>query len=193
MPEHPEIETEEIQESIHEELEKEGGGFLRRVALTTAVFAALAAMAALQAGHTVNEALVLKTEAARLETGASDQWAYYQAKGIKLTVEQAAAALCRALGKTPPAELAASAKRYQYQQETSRRAAQALEARRDAESREGEELLHRHHFFADAVALFQVAIALGAVSALTRMRWLWMASLLLGLVGAATFALPFVR
>ena len=61
MPEDPEIETEKLSEAIHEELEKEGGGFLKRIALTTAVLAGFAAVAALEAGSKVNEALVLKT------------------------------------------------------------------------------------------------------------------------------------
>ena len=66
MPEDPEVETERLHEAIHNELEREATTFLRRVAMTTAVLAALAAVAALLAGATVNEALVLKTEAARL-------------------------------------------------------------------------------------------------------------------------------
>src|SRR5215468_554703 len=56
MPEGPEVETERLHETIHEELEHEGGAFLRRIALTTALFAALAAIAALRAGAAVNEA-----------------------------------------------------------------------------------------------------------------------------------------
>jgi hypothetical protein len=54
MPEDPELETEKLSEAIHEELEKEGSGFLKRIALTTAVLAGFAAVAALQAGDTVN-------------------------------------------------------------------------------------------------------------------------------------------
>jgi len=42
MPEGPEIETERLHEAIHEEVEHEGGSFLRRIALTTALFAAIA-------------------------------------------------------------------------------------------------------------------------------------------------------
>jgi len=45
--------------------------------------AALAAIASLKAAATVNEALVLKTDPTNFQTQASDQWAYYQAKGIK--------------------------------------------------------------------------------------------------------------
>jgi hypothetical protein len=193
VPENPEVETETLHEAIHEEMEKEGGAFLRSVALTTAVLAALASVAALQAGHTVNEALVLKTEAARLETAASDQWSYYQAKGIKLAVTQAAGSSWQALGKAPPQDLTDKAKRYEAEQETSQREARKMEKERDAKSREGDELLHRHHFFADSVALFQVAIALGAMAALTRMRWVWLGSLLLGVAGVAILVTPFLR
>ena len=89
MPEGPEVETERLHESIREELEKEGGSFLKTIALTTALLAAFAAVASLRAGATVNDALVLKTEAARLQSEASDQWAFYQAKGIKAAVQEA--------------------------------------------------------------------------------------------------------
>src|SRR5213082_867678 len=102
MPETPEVETDRLREAVHEELEREGGAFLRRIALTTAVLAAVAAIAALKAGSTANEALVLKTEAARLQAEASDQWAYYQAKGIKLAVAEAGRSAYAAISKEPP-------------------------------------------------------------------------------------------
>src|SRR5258707_15478723 len=104
MPEEAEVETEKLHEAIHEELEKEGSAFLKRIALTTAVLAALAAVASLKAGATVNEALVLKTEATRLQAQASDQWAYYQAKGIKAAVEKASQSAWLAAGEEPGVE-----------------------------------------------------------------------------------------
>jgi hypothetical protein len=192
LPEEPEVETEKLHETIHEEMEHEGGKLLRTVALTTAITAALAACAALQAGHAVNEALILKMEATRLETSASDQWSYYQAKGIKLAIEQSAAAAWLAAGKRPPDELAGLAKRYQAEQDSIRRVAQSLEKERDEKAREADVLLERHHSFADAVALFQVAIALGAVAALTRMRWVWLASLLVAVAGAVMLCRPLI-
>src|SRR5579864_6455495 len=67
MPEGPEIDTDKLRETIDEEIEHEGGNLLRTVALTTAIFAALAAIASLEAGSTVNEALILKTEATRAQ------------------------------------------------------------------------------------------------------------------------------
>ena len=43
------------------------------------------------------------------------------------------------------------------------------------------------------MALFQFAIALGAIAALTRIRLVWLASLALGLAGLASFALAFAK
>jgi len=184
MPEDPEIETEKLHETIHEELEHEGGTFLKRIALTTALFAAIAAIAALKAGATVNEALVLKTEATRLQAEASDQWAYYQAKGIKGATAEAARTSWLAIAKEPPAEYGEKQKRYAEEQKEIEKKARELEKKRDEKSAEADHLLHRHHGFANAVALFQVSIALGAVAALTRSRPVWWGSMLLG--GAAT-------
>ncbi|HTD51894.1 MAG TPA: DUF4337 domain-containing protein [Thermoanaerobaculia bacterium] len=184
MPEGPEIETEKLHETIHEELEHEGGTFLKRIALTTALFAAVAAIAALKAGATVNEALVLKTEATRLQAEASDQWAYYQAKGIKGATAEAARTSWLAIAKEPPAEYSEKQKRYAEEQKEIEKKARELEKKRDEKSAEADHLLHRHHGFANAVALFQVSIALGAVAALTRSHPVWWGSMLLG--GAAT-------
>src|SRR5213078_684736 len=156
MPEAPEVETERLHEAIKEELEHEGGAFLKRIALTTALFAALAAVASLRAGATVNEALVLKTEAARLQAEASDQWAYYQAKGIKAAVQEASRTAYLAAGGTPPAELAHTTARYEKEQEDIKRTAEEKERARDERSGEADRLLRRHHLFANAVALLQV-------------------------------------
>jgi Domain of unknown function (DUF4337) len=193
MPEEPEFESERLHEAIEEELEKEGGSFLRLIAVTTALFAALAAIAALRAGATVNEALVLKTESTRYQAQASDQWAYYQAKGIKGAVQAAAAASWTAIGKAVPPQFAAAEKRYADEQAGISKQAHELENLRDERSREADHLLHEHHGYADAVALLQVSIALSAIAALTRNRWMWIASLLLGLGGAALFFVTYFR
>lgn len=193
MPEGPEVETEKLHEAIHEEMEKEGGAFLRSIALTTALLAGLAAIAALQAGDTVNEALVLKTESTRLQAQASDQWAYYQAKGIKSGVTEASQAAWKAAGKQPPADLVDKAKRYADEQQEIKKKAEELEKQRDERSLEADRLLEKHHKFAKAVALFQVAIALGAVAALTRIRLVWFGSIVLGLAGAVFFAWPYLH
>jgi len=190
MPEGPEVETENLHEAIREELEREGGSFLKQISITTAILAVLAAIASLQAGATVNEALVLKTEATRLQSEASDQWAYYQAKGIKGAVQEASRAPWLAMGKNPPPASAEKAQRYGEEQKEIEAKAHEKERERDERLRESDHLLHKHHGFANAVALFQVSIALGAVAALTRFRLVWFGSLLAGGVGLIFFAWP---
>ncbi|HEY3123051.1 MAG TPA: DUF4337 family protein [Thermoanaerobaculia bacterium] len=193
MPEGPEVPTETLTEEIREKFEHEGGALLKRIALSTALFAALAALAALKAGATVNEALVLKTEAARLQAEASDQWAYYQAKGIKAATAEAARTSWLAIAKEPPAEYGEKQKRYGEEQKEIEKKAREKEKERDEKSREADELLHHHHGYANTVALFQVAIALGAVAALTKNRPVWAASLLLGTAATALFVVTFLR
>lgn len=188
MPEGPEIETENLREGIREELEHEGGGFLKRIALTTAILAALAAIAALRAGATVNEALMLRTEAARLQAEASDQWAFFQAKGLKAAVEEASRTSWLALGKEPPPEYAAKQERQAAEQKEIEAKAREKEKERDEKIAESDHLLHKHHGFANTVAILQVSIALGAVAALTRNSAVWIASLLLGTGGIALLA-----
>ena len=193
MPEGPEVETDKLTEEIQEEVEHGGGRFLRTIALTTAIFAALAAIAALHAGATVNEALVLKTEATRLQAEASDLWTYYQAKGIKAAVAEAARTAWIALAKEPPPEYAQNQARYKAEQEEISKKAREKEKERDEKSAEADYLLHHHHGFANAVALFQVSIALGAVAALTRNRLVWIGSMFLGIGASVLFAFTLLR
>ena len=189
MPEAPEVETDKLDEQIHEELEHVGGSLLKAIALSTALLAAFAAVAALRAGSTVNEALVLKAEATGLQAEVSDQWAAYQAKGIKSAIQQSAESSWLALGKQPPASFSQERERYAREQREIEKVARKKELERDQKSAEADHLLHKHHRFANSVALFQVAIALGAIAALTRVRLIWYTSMMVGLIGAGLFLL----
>ncbi len=183
MPEGPELESEALKETIDKEIEHHEEPFLRWIALATAILATLAALASLKAGATVNEGLVLKTEATRLQAEASDQWAYYQAKGIKGAVAAGAAAAWDAAGKPHPAAMDQTVARYAAEQKAIQDSARVLERLRDRASEEADHLLDVHHGFADAVTLFQVAVALASVAALTRSRPIWWVSLVLGAAG----------
>ncbi len=185
MPEEMEVETDKVDETVHEAIEREGGWLLKAIALTTALFATLAAIAALRAGATVNEALVMKAEATRLQSEAADQWAYYQAKAIKAAVKEASLTAWLAVGKEPPAKFEAAIKKYGEEQREIEKIARQKEHERDMKSTEGDQLFNQHHRYAISVAIFQVAIALGAVAALTRLRLVWFGSLVLGLSSTA--------
>jgi hypothetical protein len=188
MPEEIEIDTDKLRETIDDEIERSeqrGAKMLRWVALYTAVLAAVTAVVSLHAGSTINEALVLKSEATALQAQASDQWAYYQAKGIKGAIALNAAQSYAAAGKKAPDSLAAQAAKYTKDQADITTEARKLEAERDAKSHEADGLLGRHHHYAFAVALLQVAIALGAVAALTRQNAAFGLSVVCGVAGAA--------
>jgi hypothetical protein len=193
MTEEIEIDTDRLRDAIDKEIEKQGGSLLRWISLTTAILAALAAIGSLRAGATVNEALLLKTESTALQARASDQWAYYQAKGIKGAVTAAAQSAWQAAGKPAPAALAEQGTRYASEQKEIQQKALDLEKERDLRAREADALLEQHHHFATAVALFQIAIALGAIAALTRVRLAWLASLLTGVSGIVALLWPLLR
>jgi hypothetical protein len=191
MPEEIEIDTDNLREKIDEEIEAKSGGarMLRLTALTTAVLAALAAIASLKAGATVNGAILRKTEATQIQARASDEWAYYQAKGIKGAVAAASEAAWRAAGKTPPPEIEANAQRYANEQKAISDTAHVYEHQRDEKIEQADHLMEQHEGFAFAVTLLQVSIALGAVAALTRSKAVLGTSLGIGAVGTALFVI----
>jgi hypothetical protein len=76
--EEQEVPTEGLSETINEKAEKEKDWSFY-IAISTALIAVLAAITSLLAGHHSNEALIEQIKA-------SDQWAFYQAKGIKAEV-----------------------------------------------------------------------------------------------------------
>src|SRR6266700_7733266 len=84
MPEEPEVETQELQETLvelHEERkEREAAekriAWTRYIALTTAFLAVFAAIGAMQSGALVNEAMIEQIKAA-------DKWNEYQASRLK--------------------------------------------------------------------------------------------------------------
>lgn len=81
------IETKELQEKLGEAIEHaEKHPSLRWImylSFSTAVMAVVAAVASLEAGSLSNEAILFKNEAVLNQAKASDNWSYFQAKGIK--------------------------------------------------------------------------------------------------------------
>jgi hypothetical protein len=183
MPEEIEVDTDRLREAIDSEIEKSNAGILRIVALSTAILAAITAVVSLHAGSTVNEALVLESQATQFQARASDQWAYYQAKGIKGAVASSSMSAYAANGRAAPDSLRALAARYSKEQADIQTEARTLEKERDTRVADAEVLLDRHHHYAFAVALLQVSIALGAVAALTRQKAALGLSMIVGISG----------
>ena len=164
-----EVPTEHLHETIEEKVEdaiKENEkGWSMYVAISTALIAVFAAISALFAGHHSDEAVIEQIKA-------SDQWSYYQAKGIKAEIM----ALGIAEGKGDQSKVD------KYKTEQADISAKAKEHEQESE-------LHseKHKQLSRAVTFFQIAIAISAIAILTRRKQLWYTSLLLALGGIGFF------
>jgi hypothetical protein len=150
-----EADIEQVHDIVHEHAGKASWG--EKVALTTALFAVFAAVSSLLSTHQSDKAILFRVES-------SDQWSYYQAKGIKGMVTQSAT----------------EKDRYQQQQEE-------IRVKADELTESSERAMHIHEFFAFAVTVFQVATAVGAISLLVKRRPIWYTSLALGVGGIGLF------
>ncbi len=156
-----------------------------QLSLSTALIAVLAAVSSLQSGASENAALLEKNEAIMAQAKATDQWSYFQAKSTKAAIY---AAQAEGIDRPEVAQkLLAKSEKYKEEQADIEKEARKLEAETDEHGKVGEELLHHHHRFALAVTIFQVAIALSAIAALTKRKPLWFGSLLVGIAGIVFF------
>ena len=169
--EEAEVPLENLQEHVHHSAQHSGEAWVSWVALSTAILAVLAAIASMLSGKHANEAMMSQIAAA-------DQWSYYQSKSIKASVLDAKISLASAPNESDRAK----AERYEKEQE---------EIKSEAEHKQAEAKtdFHRHEVFARGVAMFQIAIAIAAISALTKKRRFWIVSLLFGAVGCIFLAL----
>lgn len=160
-----EVPTEHLHEVIHEKLEEEMNhhqkGWSVFVAISTALMAVLAAVSSLLAGHHSNESIVNQIKA-------SDQWSYFQAKGIKSEIKK--------LELNYHSSSQADIERYGKEQEEIRKAAEKLQELSALH-------LETEKKYAQAVTLFQIAIAIAAISILSKNKSLWIGSLLIGTGG----------
>jgi len=166
------LQEELIQEELKEKASEARDNFLTRIALTTAIIAALAAITSYLAGERADEALANQIRS-------SDQWAFYQAKSIKNTILSAKLETLEVLtGKSPsPADLEKLTK-YSREMEEIRKIAEEKQT-------ESTEKLKQKKTLANGVTLFQISIAIGAISAITKKKSLWFGSLAFGAVGLA--------
>ena len=173
-----EVPTEHLHEHMEHSAEESKEKWILGVALSSALLAGLAAVAALMAGHHANEAMID-------EIKASDQWAYYQAKGIKATVLGSKIELLKTLRRTPSQDDTDKLAQYKDDQEKISEGAKGFEESSEAH-------LRHHESLAFSVTFFQVAIAVGAISALARRRMFWFVSLGFGAVGVFFFVTGFL-
>src|ERR1700704_3643025 len=163
--EEAEVPLEHLQEHVQHTAEHSGETWISWVALSTAILAVVAAIAGLLSGKHANEAMMSQIEA-------SDQWNYYQAKSIKASVLDAKMSLAGAVDEKDRAKAA----RYEEEQTE-------IKEKAETKKKNAKTNFHRHEVYARGVTMFQIAIAIAAISALTRKRRFWIVSLLFGAVG----------
>jgi len=163
--EEAEVPLEGLHEHVQHSAEHSREVWISWVALSTAILAVLAAIAGLLSGKHANEAMMSQIES-------SDQWGYYQAKSIKAAILEAKTTLASEATDRDKEKAA------QYQEEQA-------EIKREAEHKQAEAKanFHKHEVFAQSVTMFQIAIAIAAISALTKRRRFWFVSLVFGSAG----------
>ena len=170
-------------EELHEQAENR---FSRRVALVTAVFAVVLAIAALGGNHAMKEMLLSQQQS-------SDQWAFYQAKvirehlyrGQKLRLE--ADLVERDATLKPAAREKLEALLRKLDEEEKRYAVEKKDIERDAKRLEGvrDKNATRDPYFDLADVFLQIAIVMSSVSILSKSRPVFYFSLILAAIGTA--------
>ena len=167
--------------------EDHGDSLAQRIALMTAIIATIAALVSYKSGSAQNEAMFLKNESILKQAEASDQWAFFQARSVK--AQLAADFAVVATGADDKARFLA----VQEREDTERSEIQTEAKKLQAESRElgekSEARLRPHERLSMGLTFLQIAIALAAITVLTRRTWLlWgsVASAVIGLGASAT-------
>lgn len=149
--------VEKAGEDVHHEGVHARERWVAWVALTTALLAGMAAVASSMSSHHESEGVLEQIKA-------SDNWAWYQSKGIKRDL----------LKNTHPE--APEIKRYEDEQE---------KLRETAEEQQAKSMRHieLHKRFANSVMYLQIAIATAAITVLVRRPAFWFVSLAFGVAG----------
>lgn len=158
-----------------------GDSFTSRIAVLTAVLSTVGAIFGYMGGHSQNAALLYKNDAAIQKTAASNQWNYYQAKSNKQNLAELSVTLTSGEAQE---KFKAAIERYKKEKEEIKVEADKLEAAAKASDEHSNLEMHVHERWALATTLIQIAIALSAITLLTRKRWM-----LAGVYGSSALGL----
>jgi hypothetical protein len=166
---------------LHEHAEK---AFSRRVALVTAVYAVMLAIAGLGGKYAMKEMLLAQQQA-------SDQWAYYQAKVVREHLNRGNKILIEAQLAEPsplkgPERAKSEALAARFADEEKRMAADKKEIEKAAHKLEHERDLYRTKdpYFDYGEVFLQIAIVCSSVAILSASRPMLVTSIVLATLGA---------
>jgi hypothetical protein len=143
--------------------------FANRIAVITAVLATIGAVFGYMGGATQTDAALFKNNAALKKTEASNQWNYFQAKSSKQNLAELAVAL---VPEDRKAAYRLEVERYKKEKAEIQAGAEKLELESKRWDQRSDAKVHEHHRWAQATTGLQVAIALAAMTLLTRRIWL---------------------
>ncbi len=146
-----------------------GDSFTSKLAVLTAVLSTVGAIFGYMGGHSQNSALLFKNESSIQKTAASNQWNYYQAKSNKQNLAELSVVLTQGEAQQ---KFKQEVERYQAEKKEIKIEAEKLEAAAAKANEKSELEMHVHERWAMATTLLQIAIALSAITLLTRKRWM---------------------
>jgi hypothetical protein len=163
--------VEEINDELKEHSEHAREPFDRKVAVTTAIIAALLAIVSVT-GH------VLSTDEILAQQKASDQWAYYQSKAIRRYESEIARDMIAnaAQGPQTAAKYAANVQRYEKESEEIQNEARKLENESHLRGRQA----FRAHI---GEVFLEIGIVLASLAILTKRAPMWHTSIVSALIG----------
>jgi len=159
--------------------------WLNYLALTTILLAVCATLATFKAGGYSSRAVLSQSQA-------SDQWAYYQSKSVKLNLYEMGRVMIvlerKALAAGPVAaeydaaieDNAKKTAKYEQEKGEIQEKAKLLERVRDDAMKHGS-------LFGIAVIFLQISILLSSISALLKKRQVWYLGMAVGAVGVLYF------
>ncbi len=177
--------TNELKESLEEINER--GSWGKYIPISTALIAVVAAIASLISGTYSNEALIEKNNAVLYQNKATDAWNFYQAKSIKKNIAENFYELNNSEASK------SKISRYSKEEEDIKKQAEEYQKKVEEYDKKSDVLLAKHHSSALSVTLFQIAIALSAITALLRKQSFWWFSLLASGVGIVYLLLSLTK
>lgn len=176
--ERAEVPLEQAQEEIAHRAHQTTEKWILGVALTAAFLAVLAAITSLLAEHHANEAMIDQIQS-------SDTWSLYQAESVKANLFSMKIELLEAMEKTVDEKDRSKVEGYRKDQKSVKEKAEEKE-------RASQSHLRHHTILSASITLFQIGIAVGAISVLTKRKSFWLGSLGFGAAGVVLFVLGIV-
>ena len=158
------------------------------IAITTLILAVCATLASFKAAGYGNRMVLMQSQA-------SDQWAYYQAKSIKETAYQVQRDLL-----TIQIMEAAQPQVYQkqidaYDKELARYKQEKNDIQNEAKKLENERDIARDYngLFGQALIFLQVGILLSSLASINKIYYYWYMGAFVGMVGIVLFGYSFIK